>query len=281
MTGVKRVHGRILFMALGLLIVIMSFTGLVSYMTFADNYNDSLVNTYAVAGNETVRKIEYALHYGKPIDNYYGMNDTLMELKALIPELYQACIVAPNGDILYDLSGFVRDSSLPDELLKANVFEQGAINDNLSYQFYEENVYMFIRITDNTAQHVASLSMIFPQNTFLQLNSHYTKQLVVYLAGIAVIALLLLSFIVFKTKLFAQDKINNKKILITLIAVIGAAQLVYSGINYSLFKDAYLDMAYTSKDFVQNIIGENIASVYAKGLTLQNIKGLDEYLDSD
>lgn len=55
---------------------------------------------------------------------------------------------------------------------------------------------------------------------------------------------------------------------------------MYSGINYSLFKDAYLDMAYTSKDFVQNIIGENIASVYAKGLTLQNIKGLDEYLDS-
>jgi hypothetical protein len=136
-------------------------------------------------------------------------------------------------------------------------------------------------IVFDTAQHVASLSMIFPQNTFLQLNSHYTKQLVVYLAGIAVIALLLLSFIVFKTKLFAQDKINNKKILITLIAVIGAAQLVYSGINYSLFKDAYLDMAYTSKDFVQNIIGENIASVYAKGLTLQNIKGLDEYLDSD
>ena len=80
-------------MALGLLVVIMAFTGLVNYMTFADNYNDSLVNTYAVAGNETVRKIEYALRYGKPIDNYYGMNDTLMELKALIPELNQVCIV--------------------------------------------------------------------------------------------------------------------------------------------------------------------------------------------
>jgi len=93
MENTRRVHSRILLMALGLLVVIMAFTGLVNYMTFADNYNDSLVNTYAVAGNETVRKIEYALRYGKPIDNYYGMNDTLMELKALIPELNQVCIV--------------------------------------------------------------------------------------------------------------------------------------------------------------------------------------------
>ena len=83
---------------------------------------------------------------------------------------------APSGEILYDLKGFVRDSRLPGELLKANVFEQGSLNENLSYQFYKDTVYMFIRITDNNAQHVASLSMIFPRNTFLQMNSHYTKK---------------------------------------------------------------------------------------------------------
>lgn len=68
-TETKRVRHKVLIMALGLLVIIMSFTGLVNYMTFADNYNNSLVNTYSVAGNESVRKIEYALHYGKPINN--------------------------------------------------------------------------------------------------------------------------------------------------------------------------------------------------------------------
>ncbi len=156
------VRRKVLVIALGLLIIIMAFTGFLNYMTFADNYNNSLVNTYAVTGHESVRKIEYALHYGKPIDNYYGMNDTLQELKDIIPELDQVNIISPTGDILYDLNGFVRNRRLPDELLKVAVFEQGLVNENLSYQFYKENAYLFMRIDDNTAHHVASLVMVFP-----------------------------------------------------------------------------------------------------------------------
>jgi predicted MFS family arabinose efflux permease/uncharacterized membrane protein len=275
------VRRKVLVIALGLLIIIMAFTGFLNYMTFADNYNNSLVNTYAVTGHESVRKIEYALHYGKPIDNYYGMNDTLQELKDIIPELDQVNIISPTGDILYDLNGFVRNRRLPDELLKVAVFEQGLVNENLSYQFYKENAYLFMRIDDNTAHHVASLVMVFPQNTFLQFNSYITRQLISYLIGIVIVALSLLVIIFFRSKLFTQDQlINKKKILIALIVVIGSAQLFYGGINYFLFKNAYLDMANTSKDFIQVIVGKNIESVYNKGLSLQNIEGLDKYLDS-
>lgn len=279
--NINEVRRKVLITALGLLIIIMVFTGFLNYMTFADNYNNALVNTYAVAGNESVRKIEYALHYGKPIDNYYGMNVTLQELKDVIPELKQVKIVSPTGDVLYDLHGFVRDSRLPDELLKAAIFEQGLVNDNLSYQFYKENVYLFMGIHDNASYHVASLLMVFPQNTFLQFNSHITRQLVGCLAGIIIVALALLVIIIFRSKLFNSDQlINKKKILITLIAIIGSAQLLYGGINYFLFKNAYMDMANTSKDFIQVIVGKNIKSIYDKGLSLQNIEGLDKYLES-
>lgn len=50
--NIKSVRRKVLIMAFVLLIIIMSFTGFVNYMTFADNYNNALVNTYAVAGNE-------------------------------------------------------------------------------------------------------------------------------------------------------------------------------------------------------------------------------------
>ena len=279
--NIKGVRRKVLIMAFVLLIIIMSFTGFLNYMTFADNFNNSLVNTYAVAGNELVRKIEYSLHYGKPIDNYYGMNDTLQELKDVIPELNQVNIVSPDGDILYDLNGFVRDSRLPDELQKAALFEQGLVNENLSYQFYKHKAYLFMRIDSNTSDHVASLLMVFPQNTFLQYNSHITRWLVGYLIGIVLMALALLVIIYIRSRLFTQNQlINKKKVLIALIVVIGSAQLLYSGINYFLFKRAYLDMANTSKDFIQDIVGKNIENVYAKGLSLQNIEGLDKYLDS-
>jgi len=62
--------------------------------------------------------------------------------------------------------------------------------------------------------------------------------------------------------------------------VLGSAQLVFSGINYSLFKNAYIDMAQISRDFIQNIVEKNIESVYAKGLTLEDVEGFEEYLAS-
>ncbi|KUG02632.1 hypothetical protein ASZ90_020000 [hydrocarbon metagenome] len=281
MADIKGVRRKVLTMALGLLVIIMSFTGFINYMTFASNYNKSLVNTYSVAGNESVRKIEYALHYGKPINNYYGMNDTLNELKDVIAELEQVNIVSPAGEILYDLNGFVRDGQLPAELTKAAIFQQGAVNDNLSYQFFEDKAYLFIRINDHSAYHVASLVMVFPQDTFMQFNSPFTKQLLAYLIGMAIIALALLSIIIFRTKIFNQNNLmNKKKVLIVLIAVLGSGQLLYSGADYFLFKNAYIDMAYTSKDFIQNIVEKNIDSIYSKGLSMENIEGLDEYLDS-
>jgi predicted MFS family arabinose efflux permease len=277
----KGVRYKVLAVAFALLIVIMLFTGFVNYMTFTTNYNNSLVSTYSVAGNELVRKIEYALRYGKPIDNFYGMNDTLNELKDVTTEVEQVNIVSTSGDILYDLNGFVKDTRLPDELLKASVFEQGVVNENLSYQFYNEKAYLFIRINDSTSHHVASLVMIFPEDNFLQLNSQYTKQLILYLFSIAFITLLVLFIVFFKSKFFNHDNLmDKKKILIALIAVIGSAQVLYSGVNYFLFKNAYIDMAQTSKDFIQDIVGKNIESVHAKGISLQNIEGFNKYLDS-
>lgn len=277
----KKVRRTVLIVAFGLLLIIMSFTGFVNYMTFARNYNNSLVSTYSVAGNEVVRKIEYALLYGKPINNYYGMNDTLNELKEVIDEVEQVKIVTPEGDILYDLNGFVSDSCLPDDLIQAALFQQGAINENLSYQFYKDQAFLFIRINDSTSHHVANLAMVFPKDNFLQVNSPFTMQLLAYLIGIAIMALVFLAFILFKTNyIFHNQSIDKKKVLIAFIIVLGSAQLIYSGINYMLFKNAYVDMADTSKTFIQNTVGKNIESIYAKGLSLLNVEGLDDYLDS-
>ncbi|SHJ99446.1 MFS transporter [Desulforamulus aeronauticus] len=276
---------KVLIIAVGLLMTIMSFTGFVNYMTFASNYNHSLVNAYSVAGSEFVRKIEYALGYGKPIDNYYGMQDTLNQLKDFIPELEQVNIVSPQGDILYDLRGFVRDRHLPGELLKAAVFQQGFVKENLSYRFYQEKVYLFIGINQtpsdhNSPTHSADLVMVFPKSTFLQFNSHFIRHLAAWSAGVTLIALLLLAVIFFRAKLFQKEYLTNKKILIVFVMVIGGAQLTCTGVNYFLFTSAYRDMAYTSRDFVQNIVQKNIDDIYAKGLSLENITGFDQYLDS-
>lgn len=279
--GDEGIRRTVLLMALVLLVVIMSFTGFVNYMTFADNYNNSQANTYSVAGNEIVRKIEYSLMYGKPINNFYGMNDTLKELKMVIDEVDQVKVVTPEGDILYDFDGFVRDARLPDKLLDTNGLKQSTSMENPYYEFYKGKVYIFIPINENKINQVASLVMIFPGKCFLQMNSTFTKKLFIYLILIAVLALIILSIILFRTRfIFINNEIDKKKLLLVLIIVLGSAQLVYSCINYVLFKSAYNDMADSSRIFIENIVGENIEGIYSKGLHLESIEGVDDYLNS-
>lgn len=276
---IKKIRYIILFLALILATFSMSFAGALNYMTFAKNYNIALVNTFSVAGNEIERKIEYALHYGKPIDNYYGMSDTLWELKDVIAEIEQVKVVSLDGNVLYDLDGFVTDTSLSDELLKTALFHQGIVNDNLSYQYHGEKTYVFIKINDINHNHLASLGMVFPEGVFLKFNSQYTKQLATYLIAVAFMAIVVLFAFIFKIKLFHKDNsINKKKLITVLIIILGSSQLFYSGINYYLFKNAYLDNAYKSKAYIENIVAKNIESVYIKGLSLQDISGLDDYL---
>lgn len=272
---------RVLLLGVILLVVIMAFTGILNYMTFTDNYNRSLVNTYSVAGNELVKKIEYAVRYGKPIDNFYGMNDTLKELKAVIKEVEQVNIISTKGEVIYNLDGFVRDERLPEELLKAAFFQQGAITDSLSFLLYKDKGYIFSKITDNRSEHVASLAMVFPGDAFLQFNSGYTKKLFVYLAGVAFLSLFLLYIIFYKTKFIIQNKaINKKRLLLALLLLMSSVQLLYGGINYFIFKNAYINMSLKSKDFIQDTVANNIEGIYQKGISLQNIRGIEEYFQS-
>lgn len=277
----KTLRTKVIIMTFFLLIIIMSFTGFINYMTFAANYNNALISTYSVAGNELVRKIEYALLYGKPIDNYYGMNDTLKELKEIIPEVDELNITSPEGEVLYDLNGFVESSWLNENLSKTAAFEQSVISDNISFDFYQEKAYLFLKIKDNNTSHIANLLLIFPSDRFLQINSYFTKQIISCLIITAFLALISLFIVFFRINIFYQKGlINKKRILIALITVIGIAQLFYSGVNYLLFKNAYIDMALTSKNFIENIVEKNLEKVYSKGLTLDDTEGFEEYLES-
>ncbi|MEG6520664.1 MFS transporter [Desulfotomaculum sp. 1211_IL3151] len=272
---------KILLLALTLLVVIMTYTGILNYMTYADNYKKSLVTTYSVAGNELVRKIEYALYYGKSLENFYGMSDTLKELKEIVKEVEQVNIISPDGEILYDLNGFATNKTLPEELLKTAFFQQGMINDKCSYQSFAGKHYIFLKIFGPDAKAIAALEMVFPKELFQNSIDKNQKELVVYLGGVVLIAFSLLYLLLLKTNLLTTDsKVNRKRIFITFIAVLSSVQLLYCGLNYHLFKKAYVNLALQSKGFVEITVAQNIEKVYRMGISLENVDGVEEYLEN-
>jgi len=68
-----------------LILIVLGFTGGMNIASFQKNHTESLVTSFTVAGGESVRKIEYAVKYGKPLTNFYGIEEkpwnSLQELK--------------------------------------------------------------------------------------------------------------------------------------------------------------------------------------------------------
>jgi hypothetical protein len=251
----KSIKYKVLIIAALLLVATMLFGGFVNYMTFTSNYNDSLAKTYSVAGNEIVRKIEYALLYGKPIDNYYGMNKTLSELQEIIVEAEQIYIVSDNGKILYNTND---SDNISDELFKV-AFDQADKSKNMIYITHQKRTHVYEKIINHNGSHIASLVMVFPENTFIGLESKLVKKSFVYLLIIAMIAFAGLYVVIFRINvIFKGRNIDKKRLLIILILILGLAQVLYSGTNYFVFKSTYTEMAYKSRDFVQNVVCRNI-----------------------
>ena len=264
-----------------LLIVIMSFSGFMNYMTFADNYNNSLANTYAVAGQEFVRNIEYAVQYGKPIDNYYGMNDILRELQETVPEAQGVYVINTEGKYLYSVDGFVSDRHITPSLLQAATYQEHIIGNNISFQSDGGQANLFIGIQDHSSELVASLMMVFVDEAFIRWDSQPTIQLATILAIISILLVIILAVLFFRRGIFdGAYNINKKRLMVTLLVLLGFAQISYSIANYKIFKDAYMEMAETSGHFVEKIVTNNLQSIYDKGITLENITGFEEYLDS-
>lgn len=53
--------------------------------------------------SETERKIEYAVKYGKPLANFYGMQELLTEAAGYSSDIENVQILSPDGQILYAL----------------------------------------------------------------------------------------------------------------------------------------------------------------------------------
>jgi len=276
----KRARSKIVVLAAILLAVTMAFAGMLNYMTFMDNYRQSQVQSFAVAGKGTVGKIEAALRYGKPLENFYGMTEILQEINKVIPGVAEVNIIATDGQILYSTGGLAEPRKISGELLQTANFSQGTISADCGYKFSREYCHIYLRISDSVSPHLASLEMVLPASAFSGMTGIYLKRLIGYLALIVLAALGCLILILYKTGLLvlSDGLIPKKRILALLLLILGFSQLVYSGLNYALFKEAYWQTARSSAAYVEQVVTDNLEGIYKKGLTLQEVSGFEEYL---
>ena len=84
-------------MAALLLLAIVAMNLWLNTASYKKYYSESLAASHAVAAGSAQRTIEYAVKYGKPLGNFYGMPELLHSVKQAIPEVEDVRIILPNG----------------------------------------------------------------------------------------------------------------------------------------------------------------------------------------
>jgi predicted MFS family arabinose efflux permease len=256
----------------------LGFTAWLNVLSFQKNYTDSLVRGYALAGKGIVGKIEYALKYGKPFANFFGLRDLLAEVNQFLPAVVNVSAALPDGSVVADLNGSVTNGRMDRDLLKKLDAGQGRSVTSYLSQAAGDRQHVVIPVSTN-GKWVGSIDIIFAKRLIRTTVGRLVGRLLKDLIYLSLGAMLLLIGIFKYWVADGQGQIRPKRLQLALIAVLTLAQITYGYLNYTLFKTGYQDITRANALITANIIRNDIETTIAKGVTYGELYQLDSYLN--
>jgi len=264
--------------SLVILIIVLAFNAWLNMTALKKNYVTSLVSSYTVAGGECRRNIEYAVRYGKPLENFYGMKELLQELKKDVPGLDDVRVVLPDGKILYDLTDRT-DRQLPAKIVKEADFRPD-LTANVVIR-HGGNYELFLPILARQSRCIGLLNLVFDESAVNARVHLFWQQNMRDMLMVAAVAALLLGIILFAVPVVSPaGEIRSTLIFAVLLTVLGAAQLYYGFVNVAMLKTMYIDIARKNTQLSGSIIQKDINQVVRKGVSYAEMQGVEVWFDN-
>lgn len=259
-------------------VIVLAFTGLLEMMSFRQNYTHSLVSSYVVIAQQPVRKIEFALKYGKPLDHFYGMDRLLSEIVQNSPAIESAQVVLPNAHVIYDTHGMVQGQSLPTKVGDYTYFSATSQTSDYHVVATGHSEYVLVPVFDKQKV-VADVVLRFPKSLIDGKVNHYQLRLILTLVALGLFSLLVMILLARVIPFFDEhDRIRKRRVLVVVLTVLTSAQLVFGLFSYQLLVNGYLNSVKQNTKLVVKVIQEDIASVAGKGVPYSGLNNLGTYM---
>ena len=161
---------RLFFVASTLLILVLAlgFGSTLSSGSFKKSLTESYVSSFVINGGESVRKIEYALKYGKRLDNFFDIQSILQEVKTTNPDVQEVKIILADGRVAYSLlasapTGVIADSLRIDlrEMMRTG-------GKKTSWRVVDHQYNTLISIFDPVGQPIGVMDILFDEKVIAQ-----------------------------------------------------------------------------------------------------------------
>lgn len=262
-----------------LVVLVLLFTGFLNAGSFQKNYVDSLVASNSVAGAEARRKIEYAVRFHKPLQNFAGMSEILAGVKKETPAIAEVYLVLPDGSIANDVRGPVRNVKLPAPLLGKARLSESKVEGEVKWQAWDGQYHAFLPIRDASGHWIGTLDLISDAAFVANKTASYLWTNIKFMAFIAGLTIFVLAALIYRVELFsAEGEFLKWRLTLLLAGVLGAAQIAYGVINVSLFRSAYMELAQADLALIAGMIARRIGQVIALGIGYGDLLGIDDWL---
>lgn len=276
----KRIRYILIISVIITIVLSLSFTGWLNITSFSQNYTESLIRGYTIAAQETVKKIEYGVKYGKSLNSFYGMEALLSNIKNNNEDIEELAIVDLNGLIVYHttiekVGGGVNE----------NIWNNLQDNESDVRKVYQsihrdDRYHVLIPIKDVDTNYIGFLKLSFKDEVIKEEIKIYTKQLSFVLVILALAASVFLTILISRGNILDENnKARKKNILTIVLVVLSLAQLIFVFTNYSVFKKGYEDMGQNNIKLVARIVKKDIESVIDKDVLYRELYEMTDYLN--
>ncbi len=260
----------------------LSLLSLLCYLSFDQNYREVKQSYYAAQCDQIISDMESGIKYGKSLERYYGIEDVFARTQALFEEVdMEVSILDREGATLYA----TYESGSPIDRIVASDEGQTLARDTLeddSYALIADNGYevLMMPVRDGDKQ-VGSFLLSYPTSVYDAQRLDMAKDTVLLLGAVFVIGLILFLgyFFVLHRHLSKLDTSMRRVMLFAVPSGLLLAMIVITGFaSYVFFQNHYETAIREDVGSVVEYVGMMTEEVYEKGVTYEEMTGLEEYL---
>lgn len=276
---------KLIPLSLGIIALVLALVCWIDVSSFKKDYRASVVSSYSVLGGEPVRNIEYALKYGKSLQQFFGMETLLSGVKEKAQSIKDVQLVLPDGTVKYALANDPK-LNLTGETLKAymaaglaEMAQKTAKQQNVIEQ--QGDLYILLPIKGENEQLAASLVLMVSGSLVSQEVARYYEGMLSYgiKIGIGSMGAYLLLYLFFRRQKETPKGHLMKGVALLLTVVIGG-QLALGFVNYGLLKTRYIETTKTNTAFVAKSIQKELNGVVAKGVSVDQFGDVELWLNT-
>ncbi|MCP1615175.1 MFS family permease [Azospirillum lipoferum] len=277
-----------------LIVAALVFSAGVNLGTFRRDCGDALFSTFGVAGRKVVTSIEYAVKYGKTIENFFGMERALSQLKTYLPQADGVAVALPDGQVAYAIGTYGFKDRIGDRLTG---YEQrrtaGEFQHSPSFNYHDtdnRSHKLFLPIRDpGDGRWIGTLVIAAGDAVIDNYVREFERHTLIFVGALGAVAILLLGGLALlpERKAAGRDGTGAPRSGRphsgrphsgrTALAVAALVQITVGVTGYGAFSDAYLRTVENTTGIVENIVATDIASIIGRGATYRSLSGIDDY----